>query len=484
MSAKKKCEKFHNELGCSRDVALNKAFEESPIGEAFVDADGRFAMVNKAFAKLLDYEMSELSKMTYKDVNHKKDIIKSEKQARAVLQHEILSYDIEKRYIKKNGESIWVHVYINAIFDKEENFQHFVIRAIDINNKKIQEAITDFASASGDVGIWIWHVDKGRLAWNKEMYKIFAIDKNEEINYETWSSALTKEDKKRVERELKESLKSGKKFESYFKINTKDGQKYIRAKGERFGPESDSVFIGSNIDVTDFTEMQDEIEKNHKELEYFTYSVSHDLKAPLVTLSGFSSIISHELNEGSIDWELIKDSSNEIQKATQQLSSTIDSILHLSRMGRIYIEESHVNTKEMVDEIINLNSIKIKNSNVNIINEKNISIFVQREIFTSIVQNMIVNAIDHAAIKDQLLDITIDFEETENEFFLYFKDNGKGMSQEQLENLFSYESRQYAKGFGMMIIKEGIDFHGGKIEIKSELNKGTSYRVRFNKNGQ
>ena len=105
--------------------------------------------------------------------------------------------------------------------------------------------------------------------------------------------------------------------------------KYIKAKASKTGSPPHRVLTGCNIDVTEFVQMQKELDKSSEELEYFTYSVSHDLKSPLVTLSGFSSIISHELNEDAIDWHLIKDSANEIQKATKSLAATIDSILHL-----------------------------------------------------------------------------------------------------------------------------------------------------------
>lgn len=471
-----------NNNSCSIQKALVKSFESSPIGEAFVSREGKFLFANQSFADILGYSISEMKNLTYKEVTHHKDFSKDYLQAVSVAKGETKTYDMKKRYIKKNGDIIWVHLYVNGLFNENNEFQYYIVYAIDIDDLKEQENLVNFAAESGEVGIWTWDPENDELTWNKEMYKIYGLEEGVEINYKTWENFIHKEDKVNVKKSFKKTIEKGSKFNIYFRIIVNGKIKYIRAKAENYGQKPNSILTGSNIDVTDFREMKKEIDKNHEELEYFTYSVSHDLKSPLVTLCGFSSIISHELNNEVVDWNLIKDSANEIAKATQSLASTIDSILHLSRVGRIYIENNIINTKDLIDEILMLNCNKIKSKKVKIINNSNINIFVQKEIFSSILQNMIINSIEHAIIDNEILKITIDFKETKNGFYFLFTDNGKGMSEEQLKNLFNYSNRQYAKGFGMMIIKKGIDFHGGKLEIKSKLGNGTSFKVSFTHN--
>ncbi len=106
---------------------------------------------------------------------------------------------------------------------------------------------------------------------------------------------------------------------------------------------------------------------------------------------------------------------------------------------------------------------------------------MQKEIFLSVIQNLLVNALDHAGTKKRQLIIDIDFEiQDDDSFIMRFKDNGKGISKKKLNNLFDYSNREHAKGFGMMIIKKGVEFHGGEIDVISEPSKGMEYVIRFN----
>jgi len=472
---------FCAEFGCSRLGALNESFEKSPIGSAFVGVDGSFLVSNKRFADMLGYTVDELKELTYMEITHKEDLEKDNEMARLVVKGKMESYDLEKRYIKKDGAITWTHLYVSGIFNENKEFKYYVVHAIDIDSSKRQKDINDFATDAGEVGVWSWNVSTNELIWNNEMYKIYGVERGHSLSYKNWADTIHHSDKEEAESWAEVAMKTGKMFNNYFKIVV-DGQiKVIKGTGVRTGEHPNYILIGCNIDITDSIGMKKEIDQREDELEYFTYSVSHDLKSPLVTLSGFSSIISHELIEDQVDWDLIRDSSNEIQKATQGLASTIDSILHLSRVGRIYVERSLVNTQELVQDVIDLNSIKIAESNAKIINNNNIGIFVQKEIFHSIIQNMIVNAIEHAIIKGKQLVINIDFEDCDGAYCLTFSDNGSGMSKEQLENLFDYSNRQHAKGFGMMIIKKGINFHGGELDTKSTIGEGTEFKVKFSK---
>ncbi len=348
-------DKFCNAFGCSRNKSLNQSFETSPIGSAFVGKDGKFLISNQAYADILGYSLDEMKSLTYMDVTHEDDLKTDEDQAIAVAQGKISSYNMQKRYIKKDGSISWVHLYVSGAFNEEGEFLYYVVHGIDINHLKEQEKLTRFASEAGEVGMWVWNVSRDELSWNKEMYKIFEVEEGSKVTYDTWADSLHPEDKENAEKVLKKALREGRKFDMYFRILVNGKTKHIRARAREIGVAPNLILTGSNVDVTDFKETRDELEKNNEELEYFTYSVSHDLKSPLVTLSGFASLIEHCLIEDVVDLNLIKDASGEISKATQHLSSTIDSILHLSRIGRIYIEKTHINTEDIINDIMELN---------------------------------------------------------------------------------------------------------------------------------
>lgn len=491
MDTKKSCEAsprqkyvsstFCNQFGCARNGALNEAFEKSPIGEAFVSEDGRFLTVNQSYADILGYSIPEIKNLNFMDITHPDDLALDIESARSVKDGLINSYEMEKRYIKKNKSTTWVHIYVSGIFDQQKNFQYYVVHAINIGAIKEKDSIISLAAESGGVGVWHWDINNNVLEWNKEMYSIFGVKEGESVKYENWENSLHPDDKERAIGELQKALKNGGKFESYYRIIADGKTKYIRTRSKRLSSTHEHIVIGTNIDVTDFKDMKAVIAKNNEELEYFTYSVSHDLKSPLVTLAGFSSLIKYQLNKkdkSKISFDIINEASDELQKATQHLSSTIDSILHLSRIGRIYMEKTLLSTGSIVDNVVNLNAMRIRNEDIKIVNENNINVFVQKEIFISIIQNLITNSLDHARVEGSPLEISLDFINLpNNKFEILFKDNGKGMTQKQIDNLFNYSNREFAKGFGMVIIKKGVEYHNGSLHIESEKGKGTEFRI-------
>lgn len=89
---------------------FRKFFASAPIGISVVDLDGRFLEVNKAYCEMLGYTQQELSKLTFADITHPEDASKDLQQAEQLFKGEIPSYQLEKRYIKKNGEILWVNL--------------------------------------------------------------------------------------------------------------------------------------------------------------------------------------------------------------------------------------------------------------------------------------------------------------------------------------------------------------------------------------
>lgn len=98
---------------------FRKVFEESPIGMVLVDSNFRLIRVNSAFCRMVGYAEEELTRLTFADITHPEDIENDLEQARRVFSGEIPSYQMEKRYITKNKEIIWVHLTASMIRDRE-----------------------------------------------------------------------------------------------------------------------------------------------------------------------------------------------------------------------------------------------------------------------------------------------------------------------------------------------------------------------------
>lgn len=128
---------------------LIEATERAPIGQALVTLDGYFAQVNAAFCTITGYDRPELTKLTFQSITHPADLNSDTAQAAAVADGSIPSYEMDKRYVRKNGSIVWVRLYVSAIRDDSGATLAFVSQVIDISLQK--EAEIAAAEASADL---------------------------------------------------------------------------------------------------------------------------------------------------------------------------------------------------------------------------------------------------------------------------------------------------------------------------------------------
>lgn len=115
---------------------FRKIFEEGPLGMAIITPDGDFIKVNTTLSRLIGYTESELSKLTFADMTHQDDVARDTLLTKQLLKGEISSYQIEKRYIKKNGAVIWIHLTSSMIRDKESEPLYGLAMIQDITERK------------------------------------------------------------------------------------------------------------------------------------------------------------------------------------------------------------------------------------------------------------------------------------------------------------------------------------------------------------
>ena len=115
------------------------AFQNSPIGMSLCHMDGAIIQTNSAFCRMLGYEGSELKRLTFQDVTHPEDLEKLMPYYEKCIRGEIDSFQLDKRYIKKDGEFIWVNLTVAIIKDHGEQPLHALIMVDDITEAKMAE---------------------------------------------------------------------------------------------------------------------------------------------------------------------------------------------------------------------------------------------------------------------------------------------------------------------------------------------------------
>jgi PAS domain S-box-containing protein len=216
----------------------------------------------------------------------------------------------------------------------------------------------------------------------------------------------------------------------------------------------------------------------NKELEAFSYSVSHDLRAPLRSIDGFSKILLEDYQD-TLDKQG-KHYFQRIRAGTQKMGQLIDDLLHLSRIGRQPLNKKSINLKTIANEVYQLLEPERKNRKVKFTVHKCPKTLADPNLMLNVFLNLLSNALKFTKNKP-LTEIEFGCKEKDNKTIFFIKDNGVGFDMKLAGKLFSpfqrlHSNEEYeGSGIGLAIVQRIIFRHGGRIWIESEPNKGTTF---------
>lgn len=221
-----------------------------------------------------------------------------------------------------------------------------------------------------------------------------------------------------------------------------------------------------------------QLESINAELERFTYTVSHDLRNPLVTIKGFLGMLEKDIREGHQD--RVEDDLHRISNAADKMHVLLSELLELSRIGRIMNPPEEVDLGEVVREAVETLDARLRSRNVTVSSPLALpSVYGDRIRLREVFENLIDNAVKYAGDQpDPCVEIgtRIDARGT----VIYVKDNGIGIEpqfQGRIFGLFEQLSpTSDGTGIGLALVKRIIETHGGKIWVESEgMGKGSAF---------
>lgn len=271
-------------------------------------------------------------------------------------------------------------------------------------------------------------------------------------------------------------------------------RKYIFAVEEEIPGSSKSVI--SLVDMTEkkiaeealyklnteleqrVTERTLQLENTNKELETFVYSVSHDLRAPLRAIAGFSSMLYEDYYSG-FD-EGAKDLLNDVLHNTKKMTALIDDLLQFSRLGRRAMSISQVDMKKIVETIIEENAIFVKGRDIKLTVGELSKCEGDAALLKQVMSNLISNAVKYTG-KKETAEISIS-SYIENDKVVYcVKDNGCGFNMAYYSKLYKVfqrlhtDSEYEGTGVGLAIVQKIVSRHNGEAWAESVLNEGSAF---------
>lgn len=229
-------------------------------------------------------------------------------------------------------------------------------------------------------------------------------------------------------------------------------------------------------DITARKQTEDKLLKANNELDQFIYKTSHDLRAPLLTALGLVELAEKDPDKEKHDYLKM------IRQSLQNLDNFIEDINSFYRNEKLAIRSELIDFDRIIkDEIDNLKSANGTEIEINY-NITRVAELISDSIrLKTVMTNVLSNAIKYSDPKKSTSYVNVDVQITPDTCQVKVEDNGIGIREEYLDNIFDifYRADENAKGsgLGLYIVKDTVDKLNGQIEVQSEYGKGTAFTI-------
>jgi PAS domain S-box-containing protein len=390
-----------------------------------------------------------------------------------------------------NGELRTLKTLIIAERDENNDIQRLVGTSIDITEereaeKKLKASEEKYRTIIDNMNLGLIEVDtSGTVVFSnkkfREMSQVTPIE----------SLMLTQD----AESMLVQKLENGEildyrkidegAYEISLKATNETSVHYLISSGPTYNQQKQIAGqISIYLDITDLKSIQedvikknDELYKINHELDNFVYSISHDLRSPILSIKGILGLV--------IDNNTLTESDQRYLslavESSERLDGTIQEILDYSRNARLELQYSKFDLTEMVKGIFDdLRFSDNEGFSFSLHMEGNKEIWSDHYRMSTLLKNLISNAVKYRRhVPDSFVNVGI--KHTSKKLKIVISDNGEGISEKNLVKIFEMfyraSSNVTGTGLGLYICKEIINKLNGKINVKSELGKGSTFEV-------
>ncbi|MHB9097300.1 MAG: sensor histidine kinase, partial [Syntrophales bacterium] len=474
------------------EVRYRRLFEAAQDGILIVHAEtGQIDDVNPFLMDMLNYSKAELVGKQLWEIGAFKDIEKSKFAFAELQNNQYIRYE-DLQLETKDGRLIDVEFVSNVYQVDHTKVIQCNIRDITKrkraerelqNSERMYRAIGE----SIDYGVWVCAPDGRNIYVSESFLRLVGLTQEQCSNF-GWGDVLHPDDAERTIAAWKECVRTGSIWDIEHRYRGVDGQWHpILARGVPVRNEQGEViyWVGINLDINKLkqTEMDlkirtQQMEDANKELESFSYSVSHDLRAPLRAIEGYSRMILRK--QGDTFDEKTKSLFNVIIVNTRMMGQLIDDLLALSRLGKKTLSMSRLNVEDLIRDV--WEELKANNA------DRPVDLKIchlppgmgDRSLIKQVLVNILSNAIKFTRVREvPLIEVGGYANKTENIY--YIRDNGVGFDMQYYDKLFGVFQRLHSAddyegtGVGLAIVQRVILRHGGRVWAESEKDKGATF---------
>lgn len=465
--------------------------------ESRVDQQGNISLlwVAGAFEKMTGYSIEEyIAAGGWLAHIHPDDLGKDAEDMGTLLKNQAVT-NSEIRTFTKNGEIRWDRIFAHPLWSEEKNRLTGIIGAVqDVTMEKqaeqlLKEALVQQTAILNNIPdmAWLKDLDNRYIAVNEQYMKICGLRAEDIVgrtDHDIWQKNF-------ADNYLKydlEAIQSGKRQNIEELQLDSTGREYWIETIKTPIRNLQGEIIGTTGIARDITERKKaeferealitELETKNAELERFTYTVSHDLKSPLVTITGFLTYLEKDARKGN--FEKFKTDLIRIQQAVEKMQNLLKDLLELSRIGRLINEPAEAKFGDIVKEALALveGQAKARHVSIEFVDDGH-KIHGDRIRLVEVMQNLIDNAIKFMGGRSNPHIRIGTVTDAQNKPTFFVQDNGIGIDPQYSERIFGLfnklDTNSYGSGVGLTIVKRIIELHGGQIWVESRPGTGTTF---------
>ena len=506
---------------------FSMAFEEAAIGMALVSPEGKWIKVNNALCEMLGYTESEMLEIDFQTITHKDDLDADLESVRQMIKGTIKKYQMEKRYIRKDGDLIWINLSVSLVRKHGGEPLYFISQIENITERKLAEEnlreskqfIESIVNNVPEI-LYIYDIiERKNVYSNDGIQRIlgYSVDEVQEMGNQLVSTLMHPDDFKIYLEETYPAYSKAKDDEiisHQFRMKHKNGQWHWLDCSEiiymRQSDGSPIQIFGVIHDITERKHAEEEILKLNEELEHrvdertaeledknkqlvkldtmkseFLDTMSHELRTPLTSIIGYSRL----LLDG-IHGEMTEKQTHYIERiwarGNHQLQ-LVNDVLDFSKL-----ESNHMNllmeqvpVAGAINDAVGDEMLLMKQKKHDVvlkIADDVADIHADKLRFKQVLLNLINNAIKFTPDNGRIVIKAVNADEMVK---ISVIDNGIGIKEDDIGKLFQKfvqvdqsDSRNFGgTGLGLTIVKDLVELMGGHIDVESEYGKGSTFSI-------